>query len=145
MKGLIQRVSHASVCVEGETVGAINAGVLLLLGIERDDDEQKIDKLLHKLLNYRIFSDGDGKMNLSVSDIDGGILVISQFTLAADTRKGLRPGFSTAAVPDVAEDLYQTFVKKLKSQYRKVETGIFAADMKVELLNDGPVTFMLEV
>lgn len=145
MKGLIQRVSHASVCVDGEVVGAINAGVLLLLGVERDDDEQKIDKLLHKLLNYRIFSDDDGKMNLSVSDVEGGVLVVSQFTLAADTRKGLRPGFSTAAAPALAEDLYQKFVAKLKAQHGKVETGIFAADMKVELLNDGPVTFMLEV
>lgn len=144
MKGLIQRVSHASVRVDGEIVGAINGGVLLLLGVERDDDEQKLDKLLHKLLNYRIFSDDDGKMNLSVSDIKGGILVVSQFTLAADTRKGLRPGFSTAAEPTLAEDLYDKFVEKLKSQHEKVETGIFAADMKVELLNDGPVTFMLE-
>ncbi|MGH1372272.1 MAG: D-aminoacyl-tRNA deacylase [Cellvibrionaceae bacterium] len=145
MKGLIQRVSRASVAVEGEIVGAIDAGILLLLGVERGDDEEKIDKLLHKLLNYRIFSDDDGKMNLSVSDIDGGILVVSQFTLAADTRKGLRPGFSTAAAPALAEDLYQKFVQKLKNQHDKVETGIFAADMKVELLNDGPVTFMLEV
>lgn len=144
MKGLIQRVSHANVCVDGESVGAINGGVLLLLGVERDDDEQKLDKLLHKLLNYRIFSDDDGKMNLSVSDIKGGILVVSQFTLAADTRKGLRPGFSTAAVPALAEELYNKFVERLKSQHEKVETGIFAADMKVELVNDGPVTFLLE-
>jgi len=144
MKGLIQRVSRASVSVAGETVGEINQGILLLLGVERDDDEKSVDKLLHKLLNYRIFSDPDGKMNLSVSDVEGGVLVISQFTLAADTRKGLRPGFSTAATPAIAEALYEKFVDKLRQQYNNVATGIFAADMKVDLLNDGPVTFMLE-
>ena len=144
MRGLIQRVSHASVTVEGDKVGAIDRGILLLLGVERDDNEQSLDKLLHKLLNYRIFPDDEGKMNLSVSDIEGGILVVSQFTLAADTRKGLRPGFSTAASPADAEALYEKFVEKLKSQHKTVATGIFAADMKVELLNDGPVTFLLE-
>lgn len=144
MRGLIQRVSHASVAVDGETVGAIDRGILLLLGVERDDCEQSLDKLLHKLLNYRIFPDDEGKMNLSVSDINGGILVVSQFTLAADTRKGLRPGFSTAASPADAEALYEKFVEKLKAQHETVATGIFAADMKVELLNDGPVTFLLE-
>lgn len=144
MRGLIQRVSHASVTVEGEKVGAIDRGILLLLGVERDDNEQSLDKLLHKLLNYRIFPDDQGKMNLSVSDIEGGILVVSQFTLAADTRKGLRPGFSTAASPADAEALYKKFVDKLRAQHGTVATGIFAADMKVELLNDGPVTFLLE-
>lgn len=144
MRGLIQRVSHASVTVEGEKVGAIDRGILLLLGVERDDNEQSLDKLLHKLLNYRIFPDDQGKMNLSVSDIEGGILVVSQFTLAADTRKGLRPGFSTAASPADAEALYEKFVDKLRAQHGTVATGIFAADMKVELLNDGPVTFLLE-
>jgi D-aminoacyl-tRNA deacylase len=145
MKGLIQRVSRASVSVAGETVGEINQGILLLLGVERDDDEKSVDKLLHKLLNYRIFSDADGKMNLSVSDIEGGVLVVSQFTLAADTRKGLRPGFSTAAAPATAEALYEQFVDKLRQKNNKVATGIFAADMNVELVNDGPVTFLLEV
>lgn len=145
MKGLIQRVSRASVSVAGETVGEINQGILLLLGVERDDDEKSVDKLLHKLLNYRIFSDADGKMNLSVSDIEGGVLVVSQFTLAADTRKGLRPGFSTAAAPATAEELYEQFVDKLRQKNNNVATGIFAADMNVELVNDGPVTFMLEV
>ena len=144
MRGLIQRVSHASVSVDGEQVGAIERGILLLLGVERDDNEQSLDKLLHKLLNYRIFPDADGKMNLSVSDIEGGILVVSQFTLAADTRKGLRPGFSTAASPTDAEALYEQFLEKLRAQHQTVATGIFAADMKVELLNDGPVTFLLE-
>ena len=144
MRGLIQRVSHASVTVDGEQVGAIERGILLLLGVERDDNEQSLEKLLHKLLNYRIFPDADGKMNLSVSDIEGGILVVSQFTLAADTRKGLRPGFSTAASPADAEALYEQFVEKLRAQHQTVATGIFAADMKVELLNDGPVTFLLE-
>ncbi len=144
MRGLIQRVRHASVSVDGDTVGAIDQGILLLLGVEKDDSEASLDKLLHKLLNYRIFSDADGKMNLSVSDIDGGVLVVSQFTLAADTRKGLRPGFSTAAAPAQAEALYNRFVDKLKLAHRQVATGIFAADMQVSLLNDGPVTFLLE-
>ncbi len=144
MRGLIQRVSSASVVVGGETVGAIERGILLLLGVERDDDQAALEKLLHKLLNYRIFADADGKMNLSVSDIAGGILVVSQFTLAADTRKGLRPGFSTAAAPERAEALYNRFVSDLRQQHPRVATGIFAADMQVSLVNDGPVTFLLE-
>ncbi len=146
MRGLIQRVTRASVTVDQQRVGDINQGILLLLGVERDDDEAALDKLLNKLINYRIFSDDDGKMNLSLSDIGGEILVISQFTLAADTKKGLRPGFSNAASPQVAEALYDKFVETLRQQpaITKVATGIFAADMKVELLNDGPVTFLLE-
>ncbi|NHO68081.1 D-tyrosyl-tRNA(Tyr) deacylase [Aestuariicella hydrocarbonica] len=144
MRGLIQRVSRASVAVDGDTVGEISRGILLLLGVERNDTEESLDKLLHKLLNYRIFPDAEGKMNLSVADIDGGILVVSQFTLAADTRKGLRPGFSTAATPVLAEELYDRFVEKLRTRHNSVATGIFAADMQVELLNDGPVTFLLE-
>lgn len=144
MKGLIQRVSHAQVVVDGEVVGAIEQGLLLLLGVEQADTEQQADKLLHKVLNYRIFADEQGKMNLSVKDIGGGLLVVSQFTLAADTKKGLRPSFSGAANPALAEQLYQYFVMQARQQHNQVATGIFAADMKVSLCNDGPVTFMLE-
>lgn len=144
MKGLIQRVSHAQVVVDGEVVGAIDQGLLLLLGVEQADTEQQADKLLHKVLNYRIFADEQGKMNLSVKDIGGGLLVVSQFTLAAETKKGLRPSFSSAANPALAEQLYQYFVRQARQQHAQVATGIFAADMKVSLCNDGPVTFMLE-
>lgn len=144
MRGLIQRVNRAKVDVDGETVGQISRGILLLLGVERDDNAASVDKMLHKLLNYRIFPDAEGKMNLSVTDIEGGILAVSQFTLAADTRKGMRPGFSTAAAPEVAQQLYDQFVEQLKSRHSEVATGIFAADMKIELVNDGPVTFLLE-
>ncbi len=144
MKGLIQRVSHAKVVVDGEVVGAIEKGLLLLLGVEQTDTEQQADKLLNKVLNYRIFADEQGKMNLSVKDIGGGLLVVSQFTLAAETKKGLRPSFSSAANPALAEQLYQYFVSQAQQQHSIVATGIFAADMKVSLCNDGPVTFMLE-
>lgn len=145
MKGLIQRVSHANVVVAGEEVGAIEQGILLLLGIEKDDSKEQADKLLDKLLKYRIFSDEQERMNLSVSDIEGGVLAISQFTLAAETKKGLRPGFSTAKPPAEAEDLYNYFVSRLQEKHQgKVATGEFGADMKVSLCNDGPVTFMLE-
>ena len=144
MRGLIQRVKHASVAVDGERVGGIDQGILLLLGIERGDEPAALEKMLHKLLNYRIFADDDGKMNLSVSDIEGGVLVVSQFTLAADTRKGLRPGFSTAAAPDLAESMYDEFVEQLRQRHGCVATGQFGADMQVSLCNDGPVTFLLE-
>lgn len=144
MRGLIQRVSSASVVVEGRDVGAIDKGILLLLGVQKGDSKAEADKLLHKLLNYRIFSDSEGKMNLNVGQIDGGVLVVSQFTLAADTKKGLRPGFSNAGDPAVAEELYNYFVEQLRAEHDRVATGIFAADMKVSLVNDGPVTFLLE-
>ena len=144
MRGLIQRVSVASVIVEDEIVGAIDGGILLFLGVQKGDDKVQADKLLHKLLNYRIFSDVDRKMNLNVQQVEGGILVISQFTLAADTQKGLRPGFSNAGEPAIAEGLYNYFVEQLRLQYSNVATGTFAADMKVSLTNDGPVTFLLE-
>lgn len=144
MKVLIQRVSHASVMVEGESVGAIEKGILALIGIQKHDTDESLQAMANKLLRYRIFPDEQGKMNLSVSDIGGGILAISQFTLAADTQKGLRPSFSSAAAPDMAEKRYDQFVDRLKQGLDKVETGIFAADMKVSLLNDGPVTFLLE-
>jgi D-tyrosyl-tRNA(Tyr) deacylase len=144
MKALIQRVSHAQVMVNGEVVGAIDKGILLLLGVEQADTQEKANKLLHKVLNYRIFADADGKMNLSLKDIGGGLLVVSQFTLAADTKKGLRPSFSSAANPALAQGLYEYFVVQAQQQHTQVATGIFAADMKVSLCNDGPVTFLLE-
>ncbi|GAA5315109.1 MAG: D-aminoacyl-tRNA deacylase [Candidatus Pelagadaptatus aseana] len=144
MRGLIQRVSGASVTVDGEVTGEIGQGILLLLGVEKGDGQDALNKMLHKVLNYRIFSDDDGKMNLSVADINGGLLVVSQFTLAAETKKGLRPGFSTAAAPDQAEALYEQFVAQAREQHPDVATGRFGADMKVQLLNDGPVTFLLE-
>jgi len=144
MKGLIQRVSQAKVEVSGETVGEIGAGILLLLGVEREDDEAKANKLLHKVQNYRIFSDDAGKMNLSLQDIRGELLVVSQFTLVAETAKGMRPGFSKGATPAEGERLYNYFVNKAQETGLKIQTGQFAADMQVSLTNDGPVTFWLE-
>lgn len=145
MKALIQRVSEARVVVEGQVIGEIQQGLLVLLGVEKEDDESKADRLLDRLIAYRVFADEDGKMNHSVRDIHGELLVVSQFTLAADTRKGLRPGFSTTAEPQRAESLYNYLVAGLKTKGLKVATGQFAADMKVGLINDGPVTFLLEV
>ena len=149
MRGLIQRVSEARVVVEGEAVGEINRGILLLLGIQKGDEQASITKLLDKVLAYRIFPDDAGHMNLSLSDIDGELLIVSQFTLAADTKKGLRPSFSSAAPPDLAQTMYDEFVaraevKCAERKFAKVQTGRFGADMKVSLLNDGPVTFLLE-
>ncbi|MDO3387848.1 D-aminoacyl-tRNA deacylase [Gilvimarinus sp. SDUM040013] len=143
MKGLIQRVKRASVDVDGTCIGAIDHGLLLLLAVECDDTKTNADKLLKKLLAYRIFSDADGKMNLNVAQVGGGVLAVSQFTLAADTSKGLRPGFSNAASPDQALMLYNYFVAQLRDVHPVVATGEFAADMQVSLINDGPVTFML--
>ena len=131
--------------VDGETVGEISRGILLLLGIEANDTAEHSRKLISKVLNYRIFPDDSGRMNLSVKDIVGGVLVVSQFTLVADTQKGLRPGFSSAAKPAYAEEVYKAFVQHMDDQHDSVETGIFAADMKVSLCNDGPVTFLLDV
>ena len=144
MLGLIQRVSSASVVIDYETVGEIDQGILLLLGVQKHDAMGSADKLLRKVLNYRMFSDPEGKMNLSLSDINGGLLVVSQFTLAADTKKGLRPSFSSAAPPEQAENLYNHFVNQASQQHLKVQNGRFGADMQVCLVNDGPVTFMLE-
>ncbi|GLQ33492.1 D-aminoacyl-tRNA deacylase [Litoribrevibacter albus] len=145
MKGLIQRVSKASVTVDGVVTGAIDHGILLLLGVEKDDDQASAEKLLKKVLGYRIFSDSEGKMNLNLQQVGGGLLVVSQFTLVADTKKGTRPGFSKGATPEQGEALYDYFVKQAHIQHPLVEIGRFGADMKVELLNDGPVTFLLEV
>jgi D-tyrosyl-tRNA(Tyr) deacylase len=143
--GLIQRVSSASVSIDQQINGQIDQGVLLLLGIEKTDSQSTVDKLLHRVLNYRLFSDEKNKMNLSLLDINGGLLVISQFTLAADTNKGLRPSFSSAAPPEQAESLYNHFLAQARAQHGKIEIGIFAADMQVSLCNDGPVTFNLRV
>lgn len=145
MKALIQRVTHADVVVDGQITGEIEQGLLVLLGIEKTDDESTADKLLNKMLNYRVFSDEQGKMNLNVAQIGGGVLVVSQFTLVADTKKGTRPGFSKGASPEQGEALYDYFVAKARALHPTVATGQFGADMKVSLLNDGPVTFMLEV
>ncbi len=145
MKALLQRVTAASVSVNRETVGQIEQGLLVLLGVEKNDDELIAKKLMDRLLAYRVFSDTEGKMNLSVKDIGGSVLLVSQFTLAADTRKGLRPGFSSAAAPVQAEALYEFCVEKISEQGVAVATGQFAADMQVSLVNDGPVTFLLEV
>ena len=144
MLGLIQRVSSASVVIDHETVGEIDQGILLLLGVQKHDAMGSADKLLRKVLNYRMFSDPEGKMNLSLSDINGGLLIVSQFTLAADTKKGLRPSFSSAAPPEPAENLYNHFVSHASQQHLKVQNGRFGANMQVCLVNDGPVTFMLE-
>lgn len=145
MLGLIQRVSHASVVVDGETIGAIDHGSLVLVGIQPGDDSSKVKKLGDKLLGYRIFADEEGKINLSLKDVNGGLLLVPQFTLAADTRKGLRPSFSSAAPPDMAEKLYDELVAYCQSVYPNVAEGKFGADMKVSLCNDGPLTFMLEM
>jgi D-tyrosyl-tRNA(Tyr) deacylase len=144
MLGLIQRVSSASVSIENRPQGNIDQGILLLLGIEKNDDQDNADQLLKKILNYRIFNDELGKMNLSLNDIGGGLLVVSQFTLAADTKKGMRPSFSSAAPPEPAEALYDYFLKQAQIECQgRVESGEFGADMQVSLCNDGPVTFLL--
>ena len=144
MIGLIQRVSSASVVVEGHELGAINTGLLLLLGVRRGDTQADADKLLDKIVRYRIFPDDEGRMNRSLLDIQGELLVISQFTLAADTKKGTRPGFSKAATPEDAEILYDHF-RAQAAERITTASGRFGADMKVSLVNDGPVTFSLEV
>lgn len=143
MKVLLQRVTQASVTVQGETVGAIGQGLLLLVGLERDDTPEQVTRMAERVLDYRVFGDDQGRMNRSVRDIGGGVLAVSQFTLAADTRKGLRPGFSTAAAPERARALYEQFVADLQQRHQPVATGRFAADMQVALVNDGPVTFLL--
>lgn len=145
MLALIQRVSEAKVVVAGTTLGEIGRGLLVLVCAERGDGEAQADKLLAKILKLRIFSDEAGKMNLSVQDVGGGLLVVSQFTLAADTSGGNRPGFSNAAPPDEGRRLYDYFVAQARSAHAGVQTGKFAADMKVHLVNDGPVTIPMRV
>lgn len=145
MIALIQRVRRASVDVNEQTVGAIGPGILVLLGVEANDGVQQLQKLADKVLKYRLFNDENGKMNLNVQQVHGQLLVVSQFTLAADTNSGLRPSFTPAALPAVAEPLYQQFVRYCQSQGVTVATGQFGADMQVSLVNDGPVTFWLQV
>lgn len=145
MIALIQRVKQAKVEVAGQTIGAIDQGLLILLGVEREDDIAKMEKLATKVMNYRVFADDNGKMNLNVQQVGGSLLVVSQFTLAADTGRGLRPSFSGAATPEQAKELYHAFVDFCRTQGMAVETGEFAADMQVSLINDGPVTFNLQV
>ena len=144
MIGLIQRVKHASVAVDGEVIGQIDQGLLALVCVQKHDDQASADKLLKRMLSYRVFADAEDKMNLSLSDIGGGLLLVSQFTLAADTQKGARPSFSSAASPDLGRELFEHVVNQARAQHPVVETGRFGADMQVSLLNDGPVTFWLE-
>lgn len=147
MKGLIQRVSHASVTVDGEQIASIDAGLLLLLGVEKGDGEREARELCRKILTYRVFPDDAGRMNRSLLDVGSSLLVVPQFTLAADTSSGTRPGFSLAASPEDANRLYRLFLAEARAGLgvEKVGEGRFGADMKVGLLNDGPVTFMLEI
>lgn len=144
MRFVIQRVKHASVAVDGETVGKIDEGYMVLIGIAKDDTRETADRLLAKMLKLRIFSDENGKTNLSLSDVDGQLLLISQFTLYADCRHGNRPGFTDAAGPDEANALYEYIISEAKKSVPVVEKGIFGADMKVEMLNDGPFTVILD-
>lgn len=145
MKGLLQRVASARVEVAGEAVGAVEQGLLVLVAVEPGDTRAHADKLLHKLLNYRVFSDELGKMNRSLSDVAGGLLLVSQFTLAADTQSGLRPSFSAAAPPALAAELFDYLLERARSVHAIVASGQFGADMQVHLVNDGPVTFLLQV
>ena len=145
MRGLLQRVRGARVEVAGEIVGAVDQGLVVLVAVEPEDTREHADKLLHKLLNYRVFSDEQGKMNLSLKDVGGGLLLVSQFTLAADTRSGMRPGFSTAAPPALGAELFDYLLRQAQGQHATVASGRFGADMQVHLVNDGPVTFLLQI
>ena len=145
MIGLLQRVSSASVTVDDQRIAKIGQGLMVLVGIEKNDSREQAERLVKKLLSYRVFADDDGKMNLSVLDIAGEVLLVPQFTLAADTNKGLRPSFSSAASPQQGADLFSAVVDIMSQQMPQVQTGQFGADMAVELINDGPVTFWLQV
>lgn len=144
MKAVIQRVSEASVEVDSKLVGEIGKGLLVFLGITHDDTDKDIDYLIDKIINLRIFEDEDQRMNLSLLDIYGEVLLVSQFTLYGDCRKGRRPSYDKAAKPEFAEKIYEEFIERLRSKISKVETGIFGADMKVNLVNSGPVTMLLD-
>lgn len=144
MIALIQRVSRASVTVDGESVGTIGSGILALIGIERGDAHGNAKRMLQRLLSYRIFSDAEGRMNLSLQDTGGGLLLVPQFTLAADTSKGTRPGFSTAAAPEDARELFNSLLDLAHNAHTKVAAGRFGAHMSIELVNEGPVTFRLK-
>lgn len=143
MKCLLQRVSSASVAVDGEVCARIGQGLLVLVGLEPEDDTATLRRMLRRMLDYRVFADAQGRMNLSLRDIRGGLLLVSQFTLAAQTDKGLRPGFSTAAAPQQAQQLFAELVQMAHEEHAPVASGRFAADMQVSLVNDGPVTFLL--
>ena len=144
MIGLIQRVLEAKVVVNRDTVGAIQTGILLLLGVEREDTEAQAKRLLERVLNYRIFEDNEGRMNRSLLDIQGGLLVVPQFTLPADTQRGNRPSFTPAAPPEQGKQLFDYFCQQIEVQGHKLQSGVFGADMKVHLINNGPVTFWLK-
>lgn len=143
MIALIQRVTNANVQVEGQVIGQIQKGIMALIGVEKNDTQEKADKLIRRLLGYRIFSDQNDKMNLSLSDVAGGLLLVPQFTLAAETNKGMRPSFSSAAPPQIGEQLFDYLVEQAINLHPVVQTGRFGADMQVSLCNDGPVTFWL--
>lgn len=144
MKFVIQRVTHASVTVDKQTIGKIGKGFLVFIGVSQEDTEEIADKLVKKLLGLRIFEDAQGKTNLSLQDVAGELLLVSQFTLYADCKKGNRPSFTNAGSPNMANELYEYIISKCKEQISVVETGSFGADMKVELLNDGPFTIILD-
>ncbi len=144
MIGLIQRVTHAEVRIDGEVVGAIPRGLLALVAVRRDDTEAAAGRLLERMLDYRVFPDAEGRMNLSTREVGGGLLLVPQFTLAADTKKGTRAGFSSAAEPAVARRLFEYLLEQARSSYAPVSAGVFGANMQVSLINDGPVTFWLE-
>lgn len=145
MKALLQRTTGARVVIDGQTVGAIDRGLLVLVGIERADGMEQVTRMADRLLAYRVFADAQGRMNHNVVQAGGGLLLVSQFTLAAETSKGLRPGFSTAAPPEQAEPLFDALVAAVAARHQPVATGVFGADMQVHLINDGPVTFLLEL
>ncbi len=145
MIALLQRVSHARVTVAGEETGRIDSGLLALVGVERGDGSLQADRLLERLLGYRVFPDGEGRMNLSVRDVGGGVLLVPQFTLAADTRKGMRPSFTTAAPPEAGKLWFEYLLAQARAVYEPVASGSFGADMQVSLINQGPVTFWLQV
>ena len=145
MKALLQRVSQASVTVDSECIGEIGAGLLVFLGLDRDDTRALADRMLERILAYRLFADEQGRMNSSVATTGGGVLLVSQFTLSAETHKGLRPGFSLAMPPDEAEPLYHYMLSQLQARHCPVASGLFGADMQVSLVNDGPVTFLLQM
>ncbi|MBP3800617.1 MAG: D-tyrosyl-tRNA(Tyr) deacylase [Clostridia bacterium] len=144
MRFVVQRVKNANVKVDGKIVGQINKGYMVLIGVKQDDTKEEADYLVKKLINLRVFEDENGKMNLSLNDVHGELLLISQFTLYGDCSNGNRPSFTEAAKPDKANELYEYIIEKCKEKINKVDTGMFGADMKVELLNDGPVTIIME-
>ncbi|MCP4284187.1 MAG: D-tyrosyl-tRNA(Tyr) deacylase [Gammaproteobacteria bacterium] len=145
MIGLLQRVSQAHIEIKGELVASIGQGLLVLIGVEREDDQRKAERMLERLLGYRVFADADGRMNVSLAQMGGGLLLVPQFTLVADTRKGTRPGFSRAASPRQGKQIFDYLLEYAEIRHSPVVGGIFGADMQVALVNDGPVTFWLQI